>query len=334
MERAMNSAAQPLLEVRDLCVRFPRGSSFIRAVDGLSYRLLAGQALAIIGESGSGKSVSCRALMGLLSRSAVVEGSILFDGTQLLGLPERKLRSVRGSGISMVFQDSARSLNPTMRVGDQITEAIRLREPMDREQADRRGIELLEMLRMPAARQRFGAYPHELSGGMRQRVMIAIAIARRPKLLIADEATRSLDPITQAETLKLLRSLQQHLRMAVIMVSHDLRLAASIADDALVLYAGRAVESAASHRLFEQPRMQYTRALLDAMPGLERKRQPTFPPVRESPPDPRSLATGCPFEPRCASAQSLCRRSQPHLEEGEPGHWWACWNPSHSTTRA
>jgi len=319
---------QALLEVRDLHVSFSRSGQLVRAVDGLSYRLAQGQALAIIGESGSGKTASSRALMGLLPPTAAVAGSVLFNGMQLVGLAERDMRRIRGQGISMIFQDAARALNPTMRVGHQITEAILQHQRRDKLSARARAIELLDLLRVPDPKRRFSAYPHDLSGGMRQRVMIAIAIACNPKLLIADEATRALDPITQAETLKLLRSLQQQLGMAVLMISHDLRMASAFADEVLVMYAGRAVEHASPHRLFAHPRMPYTRALLDAMPGLERQPHKLAPALAGESADLRLQNKGCPFEPRCASALAHCQTSRPALEEGEREHRWACWNPS------
>ncbi len=274
------TAPDPLLEVHGLQVSFAWRGRVVHAVQDLSYQVLPGRTLAIIGESGSGKTVSCRALMGLLPPNASTEGSVCLDGQQVLGLGEPALRRLRGSVISMVFQDATRSLNPTMRVGQQIAEAIRLHEPMERGRALQCAADLLDLLRMPAARQRCSAYPHELSGGMRQRVLIAIAVAARPRVLIADEATSALDAITQADTLEMLGNLQKQFGMALIMVSHDLRLAMSFADDVIVMYAGRGVEYGPAERLASHPRMRYTRALLDAVRRLERSSHARFVPVR------------------------------------------------------
>lgn len=320
------TAAIPVLELRDVRVRFNRNGYSVPAVNGVSYRLHASRSLAIIGESGSGKTVSCRALMGLLPDHAAVTGSALLNGRELIGLSEREMRRHRGAGIAMVFQDAARALNPTMRVGYQITEALRQHQRTDRNAARGKAIELLELLRVPAAQQRFLAYPHELSGGLRQRVMIAIAAAGRPQVLIADEATRSLDAITETDTLALLKSLQQQFGTAVVMISHDLRLASSFADDVLVMYAGCVVEYAPAQRLFRNPRMPYTNALLQAIPRLDRPRL-QVPFVHGQPGKSVAQMTGCPFEPRCPSALPTCKASRPPFEEHEHGHWWACWNP-------
>jgi oligopeptide/dipeptide ABC transporter ATP-binding protein len=314
----------PLLEVTDLRVRFTRGGRSVHAVNGLSYRLVPGRMLAVIGESGSGKSVSSRALMGLLPPTAQVSGSARFDGTELVGLPEREMRRRRGADIAMVFQDPARSLNPTMRIGAQITEAIRAHAQLDKAAAKERAIELLQLVRLPAPQRRFHEYPHQLSGGMRQRVMIAIALAGRPRLLIADEATTALDVTTQAQIMELLVELRQQLGMAVILISHDLALAAGYADDVVVMYGGRAVERAPSATLFASVRMPYTRALLGAIPLLERPSHGQLPVVPGQPPD--ALPSGCPFRPRCGSATDECATAPP-FDEHEPGHWWACWHP-------
>jgi oligopeptide/dipeptide ABC transporter ATP-binding protein len=319
-----------LLEVTDLRVRFTRAGRAVHAVNGLSYRLAQGRMLAIIGESGSGKSVSSRALMGLLPPTAHVSGSARFDGVELVGLPEREMRRHRGADIAMVFQDPARSLNPTMRVGVQITEAVRAHPgpggAIDRKAAKERAIELLQLVRLPAPERRFHEYPHQLSGGMRQRVMIAIALAGRPRLIIADEATSALDVTTQAQIMELLVELQQRFGTAVILISHDLALAASYADDVVVMYGGRAVERASAATLFASVRMPYTRALLGAIPLLERPAHTELPVVPGQPPDPAALPAGCPFRPRCGSATGECETAPPFTEH-EPGHWWACWHP-------
>jgi peptide/nickel transport system ATP-binding protein len=262
-----------LLQVNELRISFQVGGGWRTAVDGLSYELGPGKTLAIIGESGSGKTVGCRALLGLLPTTARVTGSVRFNQRELLGLTEPEMRQYRGRGIAMIFQDPTRALNPTMRIGSQIVEALRRDPSIKRRTARHSAIELLELLRVPEAAQRFFFYPHELSGGMRQRVLIAIALAGKPQLLIADEATRSLDAITQAETLHLLKDLQQQFNMALIMVSHDLRLASSFADDVLVMCAARGVEYAPARQLFKHARMRYTRALLDAIPSADAPRR-------------------------------------------------------------
>jgi ABC-type dipeptide/oligopeptide/nickel transport system ATPase component len=233
-----------LLEVEDLRVAFASGGREIRAVDGVSYKVEEGRTLAIIGESGSGKTVGCRAIMGLLPLGTAIRGSARLRGTELIGLSDSQLRKHRGSDMAMVFQDPARSLNPTMRVGKQITEAIRTHRKVGRSDARDQAIELLRLVRIPAPERRFAEYPHQLSGGMRQRVVIAMALACRPKLLIADEATTALDVTTQAQIMELLLELQRDLGMALIFISHDLGLAASYADEVVVMYAGKIVEQA------------------------------------------------------------------------------------------
>jgi oligopeptide/dipeptide ABC transporter ATP-binding protein len=314
-----------LLEVRDLRVTFTKGGRRVHAVNGLSYDLEAADVLAIIGESGSGKTVAARTLMGLLPPSAHVSGSALFDGDELIGLSEPAIRHFRGSEIAMVFQDPTRSLNPTMKIGTQITEAIREHSELDRKAARDRAVELLRLVRLPAPERRFHEYPHQLSGGMRQRVVIAIALAGEPRLLIADEATTALDVTTQAQIMELLLELRDRLGMAIILISHDLGLAASYAQRVVVMYAGRAVEYAPARRLFAGVRMPYTRALLGAIPLLDRPSHGQLPVISGQPPDPAALPDGCPFRPRCDLATDKCAEPPPFLEH-EPDHYWACWN--------
>jgi len=316
-----------LLQVDNLRVRFEQRGRRVYAVNGLTYQLRAGHMLAIVGESGSGKTVSSRALMGLLPESATVTGSARIDGVELVGMPEHEMRRHRGADIAMIFQDPTRSLNPTMRIGTQITEAIGAHAKVEKDAARKRALELLSLVRIPDPNRRFYEYPHQLSGGMRQRVMIAIALASDPKLLIADEATTALDVTTQAQIMDLLNELRSRLGTAIIMISHDLGLAASYADDVIVMYAGRAVEYAPTRILFAQMRMPYTRALLDAIPRLERESHALLPVTPGQPPDLTALPPGCPFEPRCARASQECRESRPPFVQHEVGHWWACWNP-------
>jgi oligopeptide/dipeptide ABC transporter ATP-binding protein len=318
----------PLLELTDLRVEFAmRGGATVRAVDGLSYAVARGSTLAVIGESGSGKTVSSRAVMALLPENASVGGSARFDGEELIGLDDREMERHRGASIAMVFQDPSRSLNPTMRIGAQVTEAIGAHLPMEGQQARERALELLELVRLPSPLQRFDEYPHQLSGGMRQRVAIAIALAASPRLLIADEATTALDVTTQAQIMELLADLQSKLDMALVMISHDLGLAASFADEVVVMYAGRAVEQAPTRKLFAQVRMPYTKALLDAIPRLERPPHSELAVVPGRPPDLAALPTGCPFHPRCPKARERCSESAPPFEEQEPEHAWACFYP-------
>jgi oligopeptide/dipeptide ABC transporter ATP-binding protein len=323
----VDEARAPLLEVEDLRVDFRQGPRVVRAVDGLSYAVDPARTVALIGESGCGKTVSSRAIIGLLPDTAHVSGSIRFEGQELIGLPERQLRRYRGGEIAMVFQDPSRSLNPTIRIGPQITEAIHMHGAVSRAAAQERAIELMELVRLPAARERFAQYPHQLSGGMRQRVMIAIALAADPKLLIADEATTALDVTTQAQIMELLGDLQRRLGMALIMISHDLGLAASFADDVLVMYAGRGVERAPTRKLFAHVRMPYTRALLEAIPRLESSPHSPLAAVPGQPPDLAEQQVGCPFAPRCPDATDKCRQVTPPFDEQEPEHRWACWHP-------
>jgi oligopeptide/dipeptide ABC transporter ATP-binding protein len=320
--------AAPLLEIRNLTIRFRTGTRYDAAVNGLSYRLRAGGSLAIVGESGAGKSLSCRALIGLLPRSAVVSGSVLFSGTDLLALTEAEMRPYRGSKIAMVFQDADDALNPTMRVGQQIGEAICLHAGLGRRASQQQAIELLRSLKMPAPEERIHAYPHELSGGMKQRVMLAVALAGNPKLLIADESTRALDVTTQAQIVGLIEDVQRQRGMAVILITHDLRLAGSFADEILVMCAGSALEYATTSQLFGRPRTPYTKALLGAIPDSEgaRRRSQGTASYLDSADRERTSAATCPFEARCPSATTACRRWHPPVVEQGSGHYWACWN--------
>jgi len=319
---------EALLDIEDLRVTFPGSKNReVRAVDGLSYSVYAGQTLAIVGESGSGKTVSCRAVMGLLPATATVTGSARFHGIQLIGLPEDRLREHRGADVAMVFQDPARSLNPTMRVGAQIAEAVRVHRAVTKAQAREQAVDLLRLVHMPLPERRCAEYPHQLSGGMRQRVMIAIALACRPRLLIADEATTALDVTTQAQIMELMLELQAELGMAFMFISHDLGLAGAYADEVIVMYAGRIVEQAPAVDLATRVRMPYTQALFEAIPRLERPAHAPLPVIGGRPPDAATPLPGCAFEPRCRHAEDDCRAAAPPLAEHEPGHRWACWHP-------
>ncbi|HWM17701.1 MAG TPA: ABC transporter ATP-binding protein [Microbacterium sp.] len=325
--RAEMGPPETVLAVDDLRVRFTRAGRPVHAVNGISYDLKAGRMLAIIGESGSGKSVGVRALMGLLPPSARISGSARLAGTELVGMDERSMRGVRGNDIAMIFQDPARSLNPTMSVGAQISEAVRTHHrDVRKAAAAERVVELLKLVRLPAPERRFHEYPHQLSGGMRQRVMIAIALASDPKVLIADEATTALDVTTQAQIMELLVDLQDRLGTAVVMISHDLGLAASYADEVLVMYGGRIVEQSDTASLFRNVRMPYTKALLGAIPQLSTPSHALLPVIGGQPPDLSALPSGCAFAPRCPRATEQCA-VRPELLEHEPGHKYACWHP-------
>ncbi len=317
----------PLLDVSDLHVTFHTRRGTVYAVQGVSFRVEPGQTLALIGESGSGKTVTAQTILGLLPSVAEVTGSIRFKGEQLVGRGEADLRDYRGRNVAMVFQNPERSLNPTMRIGTQIAEAIRTHLPMDRKQSRERAVELLRMVRIPVPDRRFHEYPHQLSGGMRQRVVIAIALACGPDVLIADEATTALDVTTQAQIMDLLLDLQQETGTALLMISHDMGLAAAYADDIVVMYAGKIVERASAKDLFADVRMPYTQALLDAIPRIDTEPHALLPVVGGRPPDLSVIPAGCPFAPRCPDVQQDCREQAPPLTQHEEGRWWACWHP-------
>ena len=326
-ESAIQLAPAPLLEVSDLRVTFRARGTSIYAVQGISYTVEPGQTLAIIGESGAGKTVSAQAVTGLLPGSASVSGSVRFRGEELVGLSQADMRSHRGRSFAMVFQYPERSLNPTMRVGSQITEAIRTHEQAGKKEAHDRAVDLLKMVRLPAPERRFYEYPHQLSGGMRQRVVIPIAMACGPQVLFADEATTALDVTTQAQIMDLLLELQQQTGTALVMISHDLGLAATYAEDVMVMYAGKVVERAPAKELFAGVRMPYTQALLDAIPRIELEPHVLLPVVGGRPPDLAAIPLGCPFAPRCPGVQEDCRQEAPPLKQHEAGRWWACWHP-------
>jgi oligopeptide/dipeptide ABC transporter ATP-binding protein len=325
---ASATPTSPVLQVEHLRVVFRHKEKTTYAVNDVSIAVQHGRTLAIIGESGSGKSVMSRALMGLLPETATVSGSVRLLGEEILGLPEHELRRRRGKDMAMIFQDPTRSLNPTMKIGVQIAENIRIHEKdVSRKQAHARAVELLHLVRVPAPERRVEEYPHQLSGGMRQRVMIAIALACQPKLLIADEATTALDVTTQAQVMDLLLDLQRQFGMSMILISHDMGIAATYADDVAVMYAGDVVERAPVDELFGNVRMPYTRMLLDAVPRLDRPAHSLIPVTAARPPDLGTAATSCRFAPRCPRVQDDCRETHPPLEEHEDRHAWACFHP-------
>jgi oligopeptide/dipeptide ABC transporter ATP-binding protein len=314
-----------VLEVTDLRVSFPaEKKGRLEAVRGLSYQVRRGETLAIVGESGSGKSVSSLAAVGLLPTNARVTGSIRFHGRELLGLDDKAMSKIRGAGISMVFQDPLSALTPVYRVGDAIASAIRVHRDVPREAALRRAVELLELVGIPDPARRAQAFPHEFSGGMRQRVMIAMAIANDPDVIIADEPTTALDVTVQAQILEVLATAKQATGAAIVLITHDLGVVAGFADRATVMYAGRPVESAAVEELFAAPRMPYTAGLLASLPRLDAGRGARLRSIPGAPPSPTELGTGCPFAPRCEFVVQRCRETEPELVELGRGRAAAC----------
>ncbi len=305
----------PLLTVADLHVEFTSRDRVVRAVRGLSYSVGYGESLGLVGESGSGKSVSVLSLLGLLPKRTgkVTAGSALFEDQDLLHLPEQELRRIRGAKIAMIFQDPLSSLNPVLPIGRQISEAIETHRGLSIRDATKRAIELLELVGIPEAAQRANDYPHQFSGGMRQRAMIAMALSCEPSLLIADEPTTALDVTIQAQILELLRQLRNELGMSVILISHDLGVVAGFADRLGAIYAGRLVEIGPTERLLADPAHPYMIGLLRSLPRLDRPRETTLTPIEGSPPDLASNLDGCPFAPRCAWRVPRCWTDMPAL---------------------
>lgn len=321
--------AKPLLSVRDLITVFPTASSVVVAANGVSFDVNRGETMGLVGESGSGKSVTCRSILRLVPEPGeIIAGSILFEDVDILALPAEELRRLRGREISMIFQDPMSSLNPVYPIGDQISEPLRIHRGMSRRQARDEAVHLLDRVGIPSPSKRLDAYPHELSGGMRQRVMIAIAISCRPKLLLADEPTTALDVTIQDQILSLLLELQEENGMAILLVSHDLGVIAQTCDRVTVMYAGYVVEQATTAAIFERPRHPYTVALLEALPELAAERQDgRLVPIKGQPPDLASLPPGCPFAPRCAYAHhGEAARAQVSMAllEVAPDHLTAC----------
>jgi peptide/nickel transport system ATP-binding protein len=316
--------AEPLLVVEGLTVGFPSSDGLVQAVRGVDYRLRPGEVLGIVGESGSGKSVTSLAVMGLLPRTARVSGSVRFRGQELIGLPEAKMNAVRGKSVAMIFQDPMTSLNPVYTVGYQIAEAVRAHRDVTKAQALDRAAELLDLVRIPNPRQRLGSYPHELSGGMRQRVVIAIAMANDPDVIIADEPTTALDVTVQAQIMEALQSAQRETGAAMVLITHDLGVIAGQADRVMVMYAGKLVEVGTAEDVFYTPRMPYTFGLLGSLPRLDRPSE-RLTPIGGAPPSVVNMPPGCPFTPRCPLAIELCEREEPVLTPTTSGeHLAAC----------
>jgi oligopeptide transport system ATP-binding protein len=319
-------AGPRLLDVRDLQARFFARAGTVHAVNGVSFHLDRGEALGLVGESGCGKSVTALSIMGLVPEPGrVVGGEVRFDGRDLLTLDEAELQRIRGNSIAMIFQDPMSYLNPVMSIGGQIGEALRIHRGMRSGAARKRAIELMELVGIPGARSRVDNYPHQFSGGMRQRVMIATALSCEPQLLIADEPTTALDVTVQAQILELLQRLRVELGMALLLITHDLGVVAGIVDRVNVMYAGHIVETAPVDATFEDPRHPYTLGLMASIPRLDAMRGERLRPIQGAPPDLVAPAAGCPFEPRCPFSVGHSTRENPPLEVVAPEHWAACW---------
>ena len=322
----------PVLSVRDLRVGFATDDGQVRAVDGVSFDVARSEVLAIVGESGCGKSVTAQTLIGLTrSANATITGSVLFDGRDLITLPDKELQKIRGARIAMVFQDPMTSLNPVYRVGDQIAEAIRAHREVSKASAIDRAAELLGMVGIPNPQRRVRDYPHEFSGGMRQRVMIAMALALEPEVLIADEPTTALDVTIQAQILGLLRTLNREKNTAVVLITHDLGVVAEIADKVVVMYAGQVVEEAALEALFYQPRHPYTWGLLGSIPRPDEPRPERLTQIPGHPPSLLDPPTGCRFAARCEYAFDACAQPPPLKSRSDGGHLDRCWLPGDVT---
>ena len=322
-----------ILEIDNLQTHFFTSAGVVRAVDGVSYGVRSGETLGVVGESGCGKSVTALSILRLVADppGRIVGGAIRFAGTNLLDLSESEMEGIRGNDISMIFQEPMTSLNPLLTVGRQISEAIALHRGLSRRDARDQAIEMLRRVHIPEAERRVEAYPHQLSGGMRQRVMIAMAVSCDPKVLIADEPTTALDVTIQAQILDLMRELQDRLATAIMLITHDMGVVAENADRVVVMYAGRKVEEASAEVLFEQPGHPYTKGLLGSIPNLEvaahaSARRPRLNEIKGMVPSLADLPKGCTFAPRCAFATAECGAASPPLLQHRAGHWIACWH--------
>jgi oligopeptide transport system ATP-binding protein len=318
---------EPLLNVSDLKTRFHTPEGTVYAVNGVSFQIKEGETLAVVGESGCGKSVTMMSLLRLIPipPGEIASGSAIFGDRDLLKVPESEMEDVRGKAIAMIFQDPMTSLNPVLTVGRQITEALVTHLPIEKEEAERRAVELLEKVGIPEAARRLHDYPHQFSGGMRQRVMIAMALACAPSLLIADEPTTALDVTIQAQIVELVASLRDQLHMAIIWITHDLGVVAGLADRVIVMYAGFIVEEAGVDDLYENPRHPYTLALLAALPRVDRRRDRRLKSISGAPPSLLVEPHGCPFAPRCEFVIERCKTENPPLLTVEGIHATACW---------
>ncbi|HSL97701.1 MAG TPA: ABC transporter ATP-binding protein [Candidatus Deferrimicrobiaceae bacterium] len=332
--RPQHSPERPFLSVENLSVRFKTEDGIVEAVDGVSFTLERGKTLAIVGESGSGKSVTAQALMGLVKgMGGLVSGEIWLDGQELNGLSSGEVQALRGNEMAMIFQDPMSSLHPFYRIGDQIVEAIQAHRKVARSAARREALEMLKHVGIPAAERRIDAYPHQLSGGMRQRVMIAMALINSPQLLIADEPTTALDVTVQAQILELIRRLQGEFGTTVIMITHDLGVVADVADDVAVMYAARIVEQASTSEIYYRAEMPYTLGLLSSIPRMDRGQQDRLDPIPGNPPSPIRLPPGCVFQPRCKYWEQVpeslghCKTDRPELVASGGDHHVRCLLP-------
>ncbi len=320
--------SEPLLSVEDLHVQFWTSRGTVYAVNGISFEIAPGETLGIVGESGCGKSVTALAILGILPRNGrVPSGRAVFEGRNLLGLSDRRLRHVRGREIAIIFQDPMTSLNPVLTIGKQIREELKTHFGMRRKAAEARAVELLDRVGIPSADKRVRDYPHQFSGGMRQRAMIAMALACKPKLLIADEPTTALDVTIQAQILDLLRELVTEEQAALILITHDLGVVAGMCERVNVMYSGLFMETGTAEQLFARPRHPYTLGLLQSVPRLDASRREKLHPIEGQPRNMLSPPAACPFQPRCRYEVELSRQEVPELIEIEPGHRVACFNP-------
>lgn len=316
-----------LLEIKDLEVSFDTYAGEVKAVRGVSFHLDKGEAIAIVGESGCGKSVTAQSIMRLIPSppSRVKKGSIMFNDREILKLSEREMQAIRGSEIGMIFQDPMTSLNPTMTIGKQIMEGLIKHRHLSKSQANEEALKMLKLVNIPNAEKRLKQYPHEFSGGMRQRAMIAIALACNPKLLIADEPTTALDVTIQAQIIDLMKDLQKELNTAIILITHDLGVVADMAQRIIVMYAGKIIESASLDDIFYNPRHPYTWGLLKSVPRLDAKQKEELMPIEGTPPDLFAPPVGCGFAARCEYAMTICKEKQPEFTQVGEGHHAACW---------
>jgi peptide/nickel transport system ATP-binding protein len=330
--KASAATVEPILDIADLRTWFFTRDGVVRAVDGVSFHVIPGETLAIVGESGCGKSVTALSILRLIPSppGRIVSGAIRFAGRDLLGLTEAQMRQVRGNEISMIFQEPITSLNPVLTIGRQIAETLTLHQGLGHKAALAKAADMLRLVHIPEADRRIGEYPHQLSGGMRQRVMIAMALACNPKLLIADEPTTALDVTIQAQILDLMRELKQKIDAAIVLITHDLGVVAEMAQRVVVMYAGHKAEEAPVSRVFRRPLHPYTKGLLASVPrlgaSLDHERAPRLAEIAGTVPSLREPMPGCPFETRCAFATDVCRREMPAFDEKEPGHFAACFH--------
>lgn len=324
---SVREGGMPLLEVKNLQTQFFTQDGVVKAVDDVSFYVMPGETLGVVGESGSGKSITGLSIMRLIPNppGRIVNGEVIFNGKDIIKMSEEQVRAIRGNDIAMIFQDPMTSLNPVLTINRQISESLQLHMGMNKSQARARSVELLEMVGIPNATERVDQYPHQFSGGMRQRVMIAMALSCNPKLLIADEPTTALDVTIQAQILDLMRTLQSETGTGVIMITHSMGVVAGMADRVQVMYAGHIVETASTTEIFANPRHPYTVGLMKSIPRLDARSKEKLQPIRGLPPDLIDLPDMCPFVPRCNYARDKCEQKNPPLLEVAPGHLSACW---------